>query len=74
MPIADFQTFLEWKIHQLNKEVTNQEIKNAVFSMEALEAVGINGLNALFFQNQWKVVGPIVCRYVKQIFQNPKEI
>ena len=61
MSIVDFPTLPERKIRRLNKEVTNQEIKNVDFSMEGLKALCIDGLNALFFS---KLVGSSGTYYV----------
>lgn len=40
--------------------------------MKPLKAPGIDGLHALFYQTQWKVVGASVCDIVSNIFKgNP---
>lgn len=44
-------------LEMLGAEVTRQDVRHAVFSMGALKAPGLDGLNPLFFQNQWEIVG-----------------
>ena len=42
--------------------------------MAAFKAPSVSGLNALFFQNQWDVVEPTICQFVKHIFSHPEEV
>ncbi|XP_015946638.1 uncharacterized protein LOC107471660 [Arachis duranensis] len=42
---------------QLMEGVTDKEIKEATFSLGSLKAPGPNGLNGIFFQKYWTVVG-----------------
>ncbi|MBA0743457.1 hypothetical protein Gogos_006130 [Gossypium gossypioides] len=37
----------------LNKEVSKEEIKTALFDMAPLKSIGSDGFHALFFQNLW---------------------
>lgn len=39
-------------------DITETEIKHAIFDMKPLKAPGKDGLHALFFQSQWSIVGP----------------
>lgn len=50
-------------------DVSDWEIKEATNSMGALRAPGPDGLNGLFFQKHWDVVGSDVCRAVRLFFQ-----
>lgn len=46
------------------------EIRNALFDMAPLKAPSSDGFHALFFQKQWDTVGPTVCEWVKNVFND----
>ncbi|XP_072084658.1 uncharacterized protein [Arachis hypogaea] len=54
---------------ELMANITDEEIKEAVFSMGGLKAPGPDGLNGLFFQQHWDILSKEVCGVVKQIFK-----
>ncbi|KAF7119980.1 hypothetical protein RHSIM_Rhsim13G0172400 [Rhododendron simsii] len=54
----------------LTREVTDLEIKDAVFQLGALKSPGPDGFNGLFFQLYWDTVGPKVCKAVKEFFSS----
>ena len=56
---------LEEEDHNLCKPISDEEIRNAVFSLGALKIPSGDGLDGLFFQNHWKDVGAEVCLAVK---------
>ena len=62
----------EKKMHLIHNLISKVEIKNVIFSMGALKALGPDGLHALFFQSQWDVVGDLFCSKISKIFENPK--
>lgn len=53
------------KIEALAKNVDNEEIHVALFPMGPLKAPGIDGMQALFLQKNWDVVGESVCGIVR---------
>ncbi|XP_055960979.1 uncharacterized protein LOC126672148 [Mercurialis annua] len=61
----------------LAKEITNDEVRMALFDLQPLKSPGVDGLHALFLQNQWSTVGPKICDFIKGIFSGqefPREI
>jgi len=47
---------------------SNDEISNAVFSLNKHSAPGPDGFGALFFQNCWEIIKHDVCKAVLQFF------
>ena len=37
--------------------------------MGALKAPGLDGFHALFYQNQWSVVGSLLCSMIRDVFE-----
>lgn len=66
---------LKWEsINDIERPLTDREIKEAAFSMGPFKAPGIDGLHVVFFQSQWDNIGGSVCRFVKDVFLNPAHI
>lgn len=61
-------------LYSLNSNITSQEIKDAVFSMGALKALGPDGYHAMFFQSHWEVIGDSVCEFIMSCFQDLSRI
>ncbi|KAK4267368.1 hypothetical protein QN277_024155 [Acacia crassicarpa] len=57
-----------------NREISDIEIREAMFNIGALKSPGPDGFNALFYQNQWATVGMSIISYVKFLFANPQAI
>jgi len=55
---------------ELAREVTNEEIKDAIFSMKDSKAPGPDGFNALLKKRAWNIVGSLVCAAVKSFFRS----
>ncbi|KAK4257184.1 hypothetical protein QN277_006806 [Acacia crassicarpa] len=68
---SNFPVIDTHELHMLAKKVTAIEIKNAAFAMGAFKAPGPDGIQAHFFQSQWDIVGPIICDFIEQCFDNP---
>ena len=49
------------------QDADDVEVKNTIFSMPPMIAPGIDGLHGIFFPSQWELVGPSMCKLVKQI-------
>lgn len=54
---------------QLVQPISNDEVKDAVFSMHAEKAPGFDGLNPAFFQVYWKVVEHDVVTFCREFFE-----
>ncbi|GJR53136.1 hypothetical protein Tco_1403657 [Tanacetum coccineum] len=76
-PIADpgslFIKFLhESEALNMIRAVSDDEIKNALFSIDGNKAPGPDGFFAQFFQDAWTMVGSDICKAVKDFFVNGK--
>lgn len=54
----------------LEVDITNDDIKSALFSMGSLKVSGPDGFHALFYQSQWETIGTDVCNWVHGVFSN----
>ncbi|GJX69516.1 RNA-directed DNA polymerase, eukaryota, reverse transcriptase zinc-binding domain protein [Tanacetum coccineum] len=54
------------------KEVSNEEIKKAMFDIADVKAPGPDGFTACFFKRAWKVVEQDVCEAIEDFFANGK--
>ncbi|KAH1083255.1 hypothetical protein J1N35_023016 [Gossypium stocksii] len=68
MPTFGFPILNSSKISLLEANVTDEEIKRALFDMEPLKVPGSDGYQSLFFQSQWDALGRDVCHWVKEVF------
>ena len=53
---------------KLIKEVTEEEFRDAVFAIKPSSAPGCDGMNILFFQQYWEIIGTDVVREVQNFF------
>ncbi|XP_055960701.1 uncharacterized protein LOC126667366 [Mercurialis annua] len=56
-------------ISRLDSEITNGEIHQALFQMQPWKALGVDGIPAAFYQNQWVIVGNSICSTIRNIFK-----
>ncbi|KAL8115005.1 hypothetical protein AgCh_021723 [Apium graveolens] len=55
---------------ELMQELTEEEVKEAVFAMQPEKSPGIDGLNPCFFQTYWNVVCKDVFEFCRQFFEH----
>ena len=54
----------------LNRRITQEEIKNAIFSMNDSKALGPDGFTSLFFKKAWSIAGSDVTEAVESFFNS----
>lgn len=52
--------------HHLDPSVSDEEVKQVVFSIGSLKAPGEDGLPALFYQKSWDTFGPELTSFVRR--------
>ncbi|KAH1121280.1 hypothetical protein J1N35_004440 [Gossypium stocksii] len=68
LPHSVFPSLSSEDVNFLGRNVTNKEIKAALFDMAPFKTLGSDGFQAGFFQNQWDNVGGTICEWVKNVF------
>jgi hypothetical protein len=58
----------------LSEQVTDEEIKAAIFDMKPYYASGPDGFQPFFYQSQWSVVGISVCDFIRNIFNGKSKV
>ncbi|KAL9658994.1 hypothetical protein QQ045_028253 [Rhodiola kirilowii] len=54
--------------YSLLKDISDEEIKTAVFSIGALKAPGIDGFPAIFYQKHWEIIKSSVIKEVRDFW------
>ncbi|KAH1105925.1 hypothetical protein J1N35_009693 [Gossypium stocksii] len=68
-PSVTFPCLKDEDFNILNKRVSNEEIKVALFDMAPFKALRSDGYHALFYQSQWDYVGKSICTWVSEVFK-----
>ncbi|PON70946.1 hypothetical protein PanWU01x14_076560 [Parasponia andersonii] len=58
----------------IERDFTADEVINALFSIGHNKASAPDGFHAVFFQDQWEVVGPIVARVCQGVLNKGKSV
>ncbi|XP_012487971.1 uncharacterized protein LOC105801183 [Gossypium raimondii] len=66
-PSVAFSCLKDEDFNILNRQVSDEEIKAALFYMAPLKAPGKDGFHALFYQSQWDHVGTLVLVFSKHL-------
>lgn len=53
------------------EDISDMEVKNALFSMKPWTAPGPDGFPPSFYQKSWKIIGLDLIQFVKDVWQNP---
>lgn len=69
-----FPSLSEESCRLLEKNVSRRDIFNVINYMHPFKAPGIDGLQAIFFQSQWHVIGNFVCNLIQDIFRHPEQV
>lgn len=72
--LGAFPSLSMQELEDLNMDVTKGDIFNVVNQMGAYKAPGPDGLQAIFVQSQWKVVGDSFCNMVLEIFREHAKV
>ncbi|XP_057441172.1 uncharacterized protein LOC130733113 [Lotus japonicus] len=71
---CSFRSIPVGRIDPIQASFYDVEVKDAIFGMGPLKALGLDGLQAVFFQSQWQNVGGSVTSFVEQCFVDPSLI
>ena len=52
----------------LLKNISNREVKNAMFSIGGSKVSREEGFLATFYQQNWHIVGESVCKFARDVF------
>lgn len=61
------------ELQRISRQVEGIEVREAIFSMNPWNALGLDGFPAGFYQKSWSTVGEKVCDIVKRIWRNPSD-
>lgn len=64
----NFPAILDGDLVMLNREVSLEETRRVLFSMQNLKATGPDGFHPLFFMSQWEVLGNSIWDFMKICF------
>lgn len=61
-------TITEEQNYELLKEVTEEEVKGALFQMHPDKSPGLDGMTPAFFQKHWAIIGRDVVSLVRVLW------
>ncbi|GJZ15926.1 RNA-directed DNA polymerase, eukaryota, reverse transcriptase zinc-binding domain protein [Tanacetum coccineum] len=74
-PLSSLGSIVNLKLSQVEAEnmiceVSNEEIKNALFDIDSSKAAGPDGFSAGFYKKAWEIIGDELCLAVKEFFNS----
>lgn len=57
----------------LGAPIIQEEIRRALFCMGNYKAPGLMVFILSFFKSKWDILGPSICKFVVDVFNNPHE-
>lgn len=69
-----FPKLSENSLRSLESNITRKEICQTVMNMGRFKAPGPDGLQAIFYQSQWDIVGETLCQLIMGIFANHSKV
>ncbi|XP_061355349.1 uncharacterized protein LOC133299869 [Gastrolobium bilobum] len=61
-------------LQDLKKPPSMKDIRHAIFDMVSFKAPGVDGFQAIFFQQNWDRIKDQVCQEICYLWQNPADI
>lgn len=53
----------------IGQEISDSEVRRAVFEMNPWKAPGVDGFHAGFYHQFWNDIGPQICQFVRGVFE-----
>lgn len=72
--IGAYPRLAESDLIDLNREVNTEEIFQTIKSIGGFKAPGPDGILAIFYQKQWRVVGKDFFELIFNVFQDPSRV
>lgn len=61
-------------VSEIDRPITNEEIKAAIFSMGGWKSPGPDGFPAGFYHGSWNIIAPSFSKFIRGLWMNPREI
>lgn len=72
--IGAYPRLAESDLIDLNREVNMEEIFQIIKSIGGFKAPDLDGIQAIFYQKQWRVVGKDFFELIFNVFQDPSRV
>lgn len=65
-----FPMVYDEKFCKMDREITMEEVYDALFGMTPLKALGVDGCHVQFYQSKWEVIGDSLVEMVRRAFKD----